>query len=198
MVVTTYFFIIKTKGFSSLSHLNLVPLYHSVRLACDNCFNVLTMTKQNANITTEEKFALFLESKKLRKTPERFAIVKHVLAFPGHFTIEMLLKSIEGDTFYVSRATVYNTVSLMVEARMLRRHDIEGLPVQYEQADVPVHSHLVCTTCGKLKEVRDKYFVAFMNTRKYNAFNTSYYSHYVYGTCSTCARKIKKNLITKK
>lgn len=156
------------------------------------------MTKQNANITVEEQFSLFLESRNLRKTPERFAVIKHVLTFPAHFTIEMLLHSVESDTFYVSRATIYNTISLMVEAHILRRHDIEGLPVQYEQASVPPHSHLVCTTCGKLKEVRDNHFIAFMNTRKYTAFNTHYYSHYVYGTCSTCARKMKKGNLTSK
>ncbi len=145
-----------------------------------------------------DKFVEFLKSKKLRKTPERFALLEYIATVPGHFTLDMMQQHADESGFHVSRATIYNTVNLLVEARMLRRHDIEGLPTQYELASTPPHSHLICTTCHKLKEVRDKYFIAFMNTRKYNAFNTQYYSHYVFGTCSTCARKRKRNAVTTK
>lgn len=145
-----------------------------------------------------DKFDEFLKSKKLRKTPERLALLEYIASAPGHFTLDMMQQQVEASGFHVSRATLYNTVNLMVEGRFLTRHDIEGLPVQYELALLPPHSHLICTTCHKLKEVRDNHFVAFMNTRKYTAFTTEYYSLYVYGTCSTCARKKKKNNLTLK
>ena len=92
----------------------------------------------------------------------------------------------------MSRATLYNTIHLLVEAQLVRRHVFDGLQVQYEKAGNTPHSHLICTSCGKLKEVRDPNFIAFMNARKFTAFTTDYYSLYVYGTCSTCARKHKR------
>lgn len=156
------------------------------------------MNSNNGNSELLNQFVEYLKSRKLRKTPERFALLEYIAGVQGHFTLKMMQEHVEAIGFHVSRATVYNTVNLLVEAHMLRRHDIEGLPVQYELASTPPHSHLVCTSCHKLKEVRDKYYIAFMNTRKYNAFTTHYYSHYVFGTCSTCARKRKRDISVSK
>ena len=139
-----------------------------------------------------KRFDRFLDEKKMRKTPERFAILKRILAFQSHFTIETLMQSMEEESFYVSRATLYNTIQLLVEAQLVRRHVFEGLQVQYEKAGATPHSHLICRRCGKVKEVRDPNFIAFMNARKFTAFTTDFYSLYVYGTCSTCARKMKR------
>ena len=128
----------------------------------------------------------------MRKTPERFAILRRVLMFPSHFTIESLMESMEQGSFHVSRATLYNTIQLLVEAQLVRRHVFEGLQVQYEKAGATPHSHLICTSCGKVKEVRDANFIAYMNARKFMAFTTSYYNLTVYGICNDCARKIKQ------
>ncbi len=137
------------------------------------------------------KFSDYLDAHGMRKTPERYAILNRIMSINGHFTIEELQQMIDADGFRVSRSTVYNTVELLIEAKMLRRHVFEGMQAQYERITLP-HTHLVCTTCGKVKEVRDTNFAAFMNARRFNAFNTDHYSLYVYGTCSTCARKMKR------
>ena len=137
------------------------------------------------------KFSDYLDAHGMRKTTERYAILKRIMDINGHFTIEELQQIIDNDGFRVSRSTVYNTVELLMDAKMLRRHVFEGMQAQYERITLP-HTHLICTTCGKVKEVRDTNFAAFMNARRFNAFNTDHYSLYVYGTCSTCARKLKR------
>ena len=138
------------------------------------------------------KFSDYLDAHGMRKTTERYAILKRILDINGHFTIEELQQIIDNDGFRVSRSTVYNTVELLMDAKMLRRHVFEGMQAQYERITLP-HTHLICTNCGKVKEVRDNNFAAFMNARRFNAFNTDHYSLYVYGTCSTCARKLKRS-----
>ena len=142
-------------------------------------------------------FSDYLDAHDMRKTPERYAILNHIMGINGHFTIEELQQLIDGDGFRVSRSTVYNTVELLMDAHMLRRHVFEGMQAQYERITLP-HTHLICTNCGKVKEVRDPNFAAFMNARRFNAFNTDHYSLYVYGTCSTCARKLKRSRHTGK
>ncbi|MBQ7690496.1 MAG: transcriptional repressor [Muribaculaceae bacterium] len=146
----------------------------------------------NANSAVVKHFTAFLESKQLRKTPERFAILRRVLMFTRHFTIETLRQDLEQEAYHVSRATLYNTIDLLIEAGVIVRHVFNGQQPQYERATGLTHNHLVCTHCGKVKEVRDDGLIAFMNTRKYNAFNADRYSLTVYGMCSTCARKIKR------
>jgi len=145
----------------------------------------------NANNAAVSLFGEYLDSKGMRRTPERFAILDHVLNMTGHFTIEQLQQQVTDDGFRVSRATCYNTVELLLATGLVRRHVFEGLAAQYERSGPP-HTHLICTTCGKVKEVRDVNLAAFMNARRYNAFNTDHYSLCVYGTCSTCARKRRR------
>jgi len=138
------------------------------------------------------KFSDYLDAHGMRKTTERYAILNRILEINGHFTIEALQQMLDGDGFMVSRSTVYNTVELLMDAKILRRHVFEGMQAQYERITLP-HTHLICTTCGKVKEVKDTNFAAFMNARRFNAFNADHYSLYVYGTCSTCARKKKRS-----
>ncbi len=145
----------------------------------------------NSTNPVVRKFSEYLDAHGMRKTTERYVILQRILDINGHFTIEELLQSIDSDGFHMSRSTVYNTVELLLEAKMLRRHVFEGMLAQYERITLP-HTHLVCTNCGKVKEVRDPNFAAFMNARRFNAFKSDHYSLYVYGTCSNCARKLKQ------
>lgn len=146
----------------------------------------------NSDNPVVRKFSDYLDEHGMRKTTERYAILYRIMNINGHFTIEELQRMIDEDGFRVSRSTVYNTIELLIEAKMLRRHVFEGMQAQYERITLP-HTHLICTTCGKVKEVKDTNFAAFMNARRFNAFNTDHYSLYVYGTCSTCARKLKRS-----
>ena len=118
-------------------------------------------------------------------------LLQHILGINGLFTIEELQQLVNNAGFRVSRSTVYNTVELLMDATIVRRHVFEGMQAQYERITLP-HTHLICTTCGKVKETRDTNFAAYMNARRFNAFNADHYSLYVYGTCSTCARKLKR------
>lgn len=137
------------------------------------------------------RFNEYLDARGMRRTMERYVILKRIMDISGHFTVEELQQMIDGDGFRVSRSTLYNTVELLIEAKLLRRHVFEGLQAQYERITMP-HTHLICTKCGKVKEVRDPNFAAFMNARRFNAFNADHYCLYVYGTCSTCARKQRR------
>lgn len=138
-------------------------------------------------------FNEFLEKKRLRKTAERAALLEYIISLDSHFTIDDLCSSTVPT---VSRATVYNTIALLLEARLIVKHTFPE-STQYELAGRPRHSHLVCTGCGKIKEVRDTQLITTLNTRKYTAFNVSTMAIYVYGECSTCARRRKKQAAKK-
>ena len=52
----------------------------------------------------------YLEENKLRKTPERYAILDAIYHIKGAFALEDLSKSLIEQNFRVSRATLYNTI----------------------------------------------------------------------------------------
>ena len=104
-----------------------------------------------AKVYTEIRalFTEYLTEKKLRKTEERYAIFKEICAFPGHFDVCMLSDRLEQDNFHVSKATLYNTLDVLVDAGLVVRHQITVQSVQYElRIYADTHLHLVCTRCG--------------------------------------------------
>ncbi|MEF9924601.1 MAG: transcriptional repressor [Muribaculaceae bacterium] len=151
------------------------------------------MIEDKSKIAAKTKFTLYLEGKKLRKTPERFAILDKIFSINDHFDVESLYSFLEGDFYHVSRATVYNTIDLLCDCGLVRKHQFGNQQAQYEKVGGAVnHHHLICTECGKIKEVKDSEILGYMNSQKYPAFTTSYFSLYVYGLCNNCLRKMKR------
>ena len=134
----------------------------------------------------------FLEGKRLRKTPERYAILDKVLELSAHFDIMSLYREMEQDAYHVSRATIYNTMELLVECGLVRKHQFGNRHAQYEKVlDATNHHHLMCTECGKIKEVKDTELIKYMNLRKYPSFSTQYFAHYMNPISSRSARPNK-------
>lgn len=152
------------------------------------------MVDEKNKIPAKNKFTLYLKDKKLRKTPERFAILDRIFSLSSHFDIESLYSMLEDDSYHVSKATIYNTIELLIDCGLVRRHSFDNRQSKYEKVVTtsPNHHHLICTECGKIKEVKDNDFQAYMNAKKYNAFTTTYYQLYVYGICNNCIRKKKR------
>lgn len=153
------------------------------------------MTELKQKNSAREVFTQFLKERGLRKTPERFAVVDKVLSMNDHFYVESLREAMETDGYRVSRATLYNTIQLLLESGLVRRHQFEGQPAQYERVSTQAganHHHLVCRKCGKVKEVKDAEFIKLLSSRRYRTFQPEFFTLYVYGTCSTCQRKLKK------
>ncbi len=153
------------------------------------------MTDNKMKISARETLTSYLKAKRLRKTPERYAILDRVFDMAEHFHIETLRKIMEADSFHVSRATLYNTMQLLVEAGLVRKHQFENQPAQYERVigqQTGNHHHLICRRCGKVKEVKDPELAKTLESRRYRTFHTEFFALYVYGICSTCMRKMRK------
>ncbi len=140
------------------------------------------------------KLIAFLHSRKMRQTPERFVILEHVMSMTSHFSVEIFHNHLETNGYHVSKATVYNTLQVFLEAGIVRRHNFEG-PAEYERIEPGGHNHhhLVCTRCGHVKEVRDTDIADVIARHHYTGFEPSYFSLYVYGLCPQCRRKKSKS-----
>ena len=104
----------------------------------------------------QDLFNRYLAEKKLRKTEERYAILECICSFPGHFDMCLLHQKLEEMNFHVSRATIYNTLEVLVDSDLIVRHQLMNQSVQYElRMLAETHSHLICTKCGAMRELKD-------------------------------------------
>lgn len=116
-----------------------------------------------------------------------------------HFTIESLHAMIVEGGYRLSLGTVYNTVDLLVDSGLMRRHQF-GSQAEYERVN-PVggnHLHLVCLQCGSIKELREPELMKQLSAHRYSSLKPDYFDLTVYGTCSKCQRRLKSQNTTKK
>ena len=128
----------------------------------------------------QDLFTRYLAEKKLRKTEERYAILECICSFPGHFDMCLLHQKLEEMNFHVSRATVYNTVDVLVDSGLIVRHQLTA------------HLHLICMKCGAIREQKDATLKKDVGALKISRFTPEYHALYIYGLCSKCKYRLQR------
>ncbi|HEY1186794.1 MAG TPA: transcriptional repressor [Gemmata sp.] len=150
--------------------------------------------------TPEDKFREYLTS---RKPPQRFTdqqreLLEHVFSRHAHFDAEQLIDNLKAAGKQVSRATVYRTLSKLVDAGLLRRIELGARTVFDHDYGYPAHDHLVCELCKSMTEFQSAELESLLEqVAAQNQFRAEGHTLVIRGTCAACnaARAAKPRLV---
>lgn len=145
------------------------------------------MNEEKRKSEAESRLLQYLSEHHLRCTQERMMLVGRIAGMRGSFTPSDLWQSVISEGLNLSQATIYNSLRLFEAAGVVRRRRTDDGVEAFEcSTREDEHLTLVCSRCGRTREVKDIELARLLKLRRYPSFVMSGFDLYIHGLCSRC------------
>ncbi len=133
----------------------------------------------------------YLRGRGLRMTSEREALLVAALARRSHFTLDELADDVMKRDSRASRATVFRSLPILIEAGILQAAPLGGEARRFELAlGRKHHDHLRCRRCGRVVEFRSEAIERMqVAIARRHGFRLTSHVHELVGDCATCRKR---------
>jgi Fur family ferric uptake transcriptional regulator len=141
--------------------------------------------KTDTHTVVRKIFRDYLEKNSHRKTDERFNILDEIYNLKEHFDIESLYLGMQKKGYSISRATIYNTIELLLDCQLITKNQFGKNTARYERSHSSrQHDHLICQDCEHVFEFCDPRIQQIQSTMgEILKFNITNHSLNLFGKC---------------
>ena len=134
-------------------------------------------------------YAQKMQEKGIRPSFQRIVIYKYLAENKNHPTVDAVYSALSPLHPTLSRTTVYNTLHLFAQNRLIQQVNIEDDQARYDVETSP-HMHFKCIKCGKIidifhEKIRD--FYSSCTTLLPEHFTTEHSEINIWGVCAQCS-----------
>ena len=108
--------------------------------------------RQTRTTPDRQQISDVLAGSGLRSTPQRYAVMEFLMRSPVHATAEEVFEAVNRQDPRASRATIYNNLRSLVEARLVREVVADSRAARFE-AHIEKHHHFICDQCGAVEDI---------------------------------------------
>jgi len=143
------------------------------------------MKKSKKDIYEEvrEIFTDYLRVQNYRKTQGRYDILFEIYSIEEHFEVETLYLTLKNKNYHISRATIYNTIDLLLECGLIVKHSFGNKAGSYEKAyGANQHDHIINLENQDVIEFQDsRIYDIVKSIGEQYGFNITHYSFTLFG-----------------
>lgn len=116
----------------------------------------MNMTTTDTIASVKKAFTEYLEKHGHRRTKERYTVLEEIYKLNDHFDVESLMIHMKQAGHRISRATLYNTIELLLDCDLITRHQFGKNLALFERSySYKQHDHLICQNCEHIFEFCD-------------------------------------------
>lgn len=148
------------------------------------------MGQENNNPILDELKEI-IKAKGMKYTEQRALVLQIFTDLNNHLTAEEVHDMVKAKypEHNIGIATIYRALNFLEEVNLISSLSFGKDGKKYEGRNKEHHDHMICTTCGAIKEFFDKEIEERQeHIAKINNFYTTYHSLQIYGICEACQK----------